>query len=603
MAKKYFKIDLKVACDCVLDNKKKKVIIDTYAAGVRFDPGATYTIEYEANFVKGTESNEFNSPAVANAGSFTTNSTGPQVQVDEPQDGGTNITNNTFIRYTYDRNILAGTGNFELYKVGSPDVLVATYNPSNSTISGNQITLDTTGLIDASETYYVLIDEGAVEDKDGLPAPGFNNDQEHRWTTAASTNVDFPDLISLQGSTATLVCEPTKNPNYEYGASLQAGAFTLTASFDILYFNVPSTYQFTGNTENQPFSTNPVYIFDDGNSGNRYTLQISINNGSLEDKLLSETLEYTNYTKAQVNTAIQDLSFYPIKDQSTSTTLGFTLINYATSSTLHTKNVTISYSGSDSTETWSVLGEWYSTNAGGVGNTYGTPNLTTNEQNSQTLYSKKYYYYSDNIRLLVVGPGTPGGTYGGSGGKITEQWYDDDSSYNNAYVDLPLDFRSQDYFEFQYGGLSGATTTKITKYTYSGGSYTSAVLHEAGYGSSYNTNTITVNGSIVAAGGGDGADKTYYDGTGTNSTINTGGDPGPGSGTYYGGIGGNGYSFNSFGELWGSGGRGYGRDQAGFQRDNKYKQSPGSGGYGGSSSESATAGQLGGIQMLFSKTS
>jgi len=586
---------------------KTEVTIDTFALGLRFDPSTTYTVELEAGFVKETGANKLDSPAVSNLSQFTTNFTGPQVQVDEPQDGGTAVTNNTFIRYTYNRQLLAGNGNFYLYReTGSPDEEVAVFNPSDSTgtttISGNQITLDVTGLIRAGETYYTLIDEGAVEDKDGLPAFGFDNDQEHRWTTAPSTG-DFPDLsATLTDAFGTLTCEVTKNPNYEYGESLQAGTFTMTASFDILYINVPSTYQFTGNTENQPFLTNPVYIFDDGNSANRYTLQISINNGSLEDKLYSETLEYTNYTKAQVNTAIQDLSFYPIKNQSTSTTLGFTLINYATSSTIHTKNVTISYSGSDSTEVWGALGEWYSTNAGGVGYTYGTPNLRTDEQNSQTLYSKKYFYYCTNIRLLVVGPGSSGGTYGGSGGKIIEQWYDDDSSNNNVYVDLPLDFRSQDYFEFQYGGLYGATTTKITKYTYSNGSYTSAVLHEAGYGTSYNTNTITVNGSIVAAGGGDGADKTYVYGSGSTSTINAGGSP-HGSGTYYGGIGGQGYSFNSFGELWGSGGRGYGRDQAGLQRDNKYKISPGSGGYGGSSSEPATAGKDGGIQMLFSKTS
>ena len=178
---------------------KTEVTIDTFALGLRFDAGTTYTVELEEGFVKETGANKFDSPAVGNLSQFTTNSTGPQVQVDEPQDGSTNITNNTFIRYTYDRQLLAGNGNYYLYKeTGSPDEEVAVFNASDSTgrstISGNQITLDVTGLMRAGETYYVLIDEGAVEDKDGLAAFGFDNDQEHRWTTATT---DFPDLSAV----------------------------------------------------------------------------------------------------------------------------------------------------------------------------------------------------------------------------------------------------------------------------------------------------------------------------------------------------------------------------------------------------------------------
>jgi hypothetical protein len=178
---------------------KTEVTIDTYALGLRFDAGTTYTVELEEGFVKETGANKFDSPAVSNLSQFTTNFTGPQVQVDEP--AGNNVINNTFIRYTYNRQLLAGNGNYYLYReTGSPDEEVAVFNASDSTgrstISNNQITLDVTGLMRAGETYYVLIDEGAVEDKDGLAAFGFDNDQEHSWTTAPSTG-DFPDLSAV----------------------------------------------------------------------------------------------------------------------------------------------------------------------------------------------------------------------------------------------------------------------------------------------------------------------------------------------------------------------------------------------------------------------
>lgn len=260
MATKYFKIDLFVNAGCVLNTSKKKVVVDTYAAGVRFDAGATYTIEYEAGFVKGTENNEFLSPANTNAGSFTTNSTGPQVQTDVPS--GSSVTNNTFIRYTYDRQLLAGNGNYYLYKVGSPDVLLQTYNPSdstaNNTISGNQITLVTTGLIDAGETYYVLIDQGAVEDKDGLAAFGFNNDQEHRWSTAASTNVDFPDLSAVltDAFTPTITANITVNP-----VSNLSTAFTLTPTANKIAGGEASLF-----TQISNFVARPNFTWDNAQS-------------------------------------------------------------------------------------------------------------------------------------------------------------------------------------------------------------------------------------------------------------------------------------------------------------------------------------------------
>jgi len=352
MATKYFKIDLFVNAGCVLNTSKKKVVVDTYAAGVRFDAGATYTMEYEAGFVKGTGDNEFLSPANTNAGSFTTNSTGPQVQTDEPTDGGTSVTNNSFIRYTYDRQILAGNGNYYLYKVGSPDVLLQTYNPSDSTanniISGNQITLNTVGLIDANETYYVLIDQGAVEDKDGLAAFGFNNDQEHRWTTAPSTNVDFPDLTSLKVSSATLSCTITKNPNYEYGEANLSSTFTSTLTGDPIYkaiTNMTNARSYVREQGTEIFSTNTPQIDEPPTSTvTSYTIQFNSSNGEFGDTD-DMTVSYTTYTftgtMTQCNAQFQKILFYPDASTSAGAPLSMTYTQKQDGITQLTKTVTL----------------------------------------------------------------------------------------------------------------------------------------------------------------------------------------------------------------------------------------------------------------------
>lgn len=347
---------LEVIAKCQLKNDRKKVVIDTYAAGITFNPSTTYTIDLEQDFVKETEGSKFSNPAVTGLGTFTTNSTGPQVQTDLPS--GSSVTNNTFIRYTYDRQILAGTsGTYKLFKdtaspqtinvtvtasggyfyvdgvqqatlnlyetntyvftypsahpfalsttadgthgggteyttgvtrntsantltfvvpqsgpdlfyyctshsnmggtanTGIEDSLLRTYDPSDSTdlnltISSNQITLVTTGLIDAGETYYVLIDQGAVKDKDGLAAFGFDNDQEHRWTTAPSTNVDFPDL----SATITGAFSPVATLNYAVAnfVSQMANSFQMSAdvtAINPVSANLTASFTQTSNIE------------------------------------------------------------------------------------------------------------------------------------------------------------------------------------------------------------------------------------------------------------------------------------------------------------------------------------------------------------------
>lgn len=272
MAQVYlYSTTLEVIAKCQLKNDRKKVVIDTFAAGVKFDPATTYTIDLEQDFVKETEGSKFPNPAVTGLGQFTTNFTGPQVQTETPS--GNNVTNNTSITYTYDRQLLAGNGNYYLYReTGSPDEEVAVFNASDSTgrstISGNQITLDVTGFMRAGETYYTLIDEGAVEDKDGLAAFGFDNDQEHRWTTATT---DFPDLsaVMTDAFAPTIAANITVNPFTTMnvtatvyangGRLLDPGTITMSSQFTTNLLGV--TWVFYSNmtvTANQSTATNYI---------------------------------------------------------------------------------------------------------------------------------------------------------------------------------------------------------------------------------------------------------------------------------------------------------------------------------------------------------
>ncbi len=437
---------LEVIAKCQLKNDRKKVVIDTFAAGITFAAGTTYTIDLEQDFVKETEGSKFPNPAVTGLGTFTTNSTGPQIQVDEPTDGGTNVINNTFIRYTYDRQILAGTsGTYKLFKdtaspqtinvtvtasggyfyvdgvqqatlnlyetntyvftypsahpfalsttadgthgggteyttgvtrntsantltfvvpqsgpdlfyyctshsnmggtanTGIEDSLLRTYDPSDSTdlnltISGNQITLVTTGLIDANTTYYVLIEEGAVKDRDGLAAFGFDNDQEHRWTTGT---IDFPDLTSLKVSSATLSCTITKNPNYEYGESAQQSNFTLQATViavtpnNAYLLDATDTFNYVEDTSTTladvPKISDYIYV-NQGGTGT-YSLTITPSDTNAVDTMSATNATFNSSTKVltfsgtltQINTSLDAVSFEPGVDYDQNFTLNFSV--------------------------------------------------------------------------------------------------------------------------------------------------------------------------------------------------------------------------------------------------------------------------------------
>jgi hypothetical protein len=229
--------------------------IDFDQLGVDWQPNKNYTFRSTAGLVRESEGNRSDSPAQT-FGSQTTNTTGPSVVSDIPN--GVNVTNNTNMTLIFDRLIRAGDGNLYFYeRVGGVDTLLRTYNPSDSTpnneisaqtqvdvvtdkkiscqavselvckirritsaapdeveietvmpvkstfdcqyeivrYSQGTLRLDTLGLIKSSTNYYLLFEAGAVSDYDGFDAPGWpTDDTEFNFTTAPSTDVNFPDL-------------------------------------------------------------------------------------------------------------------------------------------------------------------------------------------------------------------------------------------------------------------------------------------------------------------------------------------------------------------------------------------------------------------------
>ena len=527
-----------VVTKCQLNNNRKKVVVDTYAAGITFTAGASYTIDLEEDFVKETGGSRFSNPSQTGFASFTVPSTGPAITSQTPT--GTSVTNNTEITYVYERNILVGTGNFELYKeTGATDQLVQSFDVATSnliTISGNQVTLNVTGLIDAGETYYVLIDTGAITDKDSIDAPGYSTDQGHNFSTAASTG-DFPDLISLQASLGTLSCEPTKNPNYEYAQFVDSASFSITATGEryAAIANMTNNRTIVRDTSNEIFEFSTPQIEPPPGDTSTYSFTLTSNDGEFGDTDNLNTA-YATYsftgTYTQVNSQLEKIVFYP--------------------------DTTFSAGGS-STAT-------YTQNKDGVQQTQKTfallnTNSVTDAINIRYEYIENSSVFTPNyvqtkykrFHFLVVGAGGGGAGHsnalGGGGGGGGEVIYSIHEGISNptAFSDI-----TQLNISIGTGGALGTSDASAANPP------TNATNGTAG-----GSTTMTINYTNSTT-------TTYTASGGDEGTISTGGDDGAGrysggssyiaSGRVYGGGG------AGAGDLWYGASSGYAGD--GFDADN-----------------------------------
>jgi hypothetical protein len=175
-----------------------RVTINTETLGIAWVSGQQFRIGLQEDFVREVGNTENPNPANANLITFTTNATGPTIATTTPADNTTAATGivNARLTITFNRKIKLGSGNVQVYQTGSPDVLLLNVSTSDPLISlvDTELRITVTGLMRASTSYYVRVDNGAITDRDGFAFTGINNATTFNFTTAASTNVLFRDL-------------------------------------------------------------------------------------------------------------------------------------------------------------------------------------------------------------------------------------------------------------------------------------------------------------------------------------------------------------------------------------------------------------------------
>jgi len=171
-------------------------------------PTAVFTISLTEDFFTEEFNNLMPSPAIASLTTITAPAR-PTISGQTPFNGQTDWRDNTKVILNVSVQdvptaLRRGGGFYRLYRNG---VLATSLNALDTTkvsISGNKITLNLLGFLDAGKNYYILIDNGVVVSPDDFPSQSVASTTAIAFSTPASTDVDFPDLISLVMAAANI---------------------------------------------------------------------------------------------------------------------------------------------------------------------------------------------------------------------------------------------------------------------------------------------------------------------------------------------------------------------------------------------------------------
>lgn len=164
-------------------------------------PMATYTVALSEDFFTEQFNNQMPSPAIPALTTITAPNR-PIIRAYSPFNGQTGVNENTKIVLEVNVQdapsaLTRGAGFFRVYRDGSLVASLNVLDGSKVSISGNKITLNVLGLIDADKDYYVLIDNGVVSSVDGFLSQVVSSSTAISYSTSPSTETQFPDLISL----------------------------------------------------------------------------------------------------------------------------------------------------------------------------------------------------------------------------------------------------------------------------------------------------------------------------------------------------------------------------------------------------------------------
>ncbi|MRT92175.1 endonuclease [Ancylomarina sp. 16SWW S1-10-2] len=145
-----------------------------------FEEGTKYYITITSGAITDASANIFEGISDKNTWSFTATYPAPVISDFTPVNNSVNIPINTDLQVTFDKNVVAGSGNVSIQTNG---IEVQSIQTSTASIDGKTVTIQLSEELEGSTKYSVLIDENAFLSENGATFEGITSDTDWTFTT------------------------------------------------------------------------------------------------------------------------------------------------------------------------------------------------------------------------------------------------------------------------------------------------------------------------------------------------------------------------------------------------------------------------------------
>lgn len=163
----------------------KKVTIDPLN---NFTEGTKYYVLIDNGAITDASSNTFEGISDKSSWNFTTIYTAPNLISISPEDNSNNISIETDLELTFDKEIEAGNGNLTIYNIYDDEI--ESIAASEAFYNGEKVSFDISESLEGSTEYYILIDNDAFVSTNGIEFAGISSDTEWNFTTEVITSID-----------------------------------------------------------------------------------------------------------------------------------------------------------------------------------------------------------------------------------------------------------------------------------------------------------------------------------------------------------------------------------------------------------------------------
>ncbi|WP_372752972.1 Ig-like domain-containing protein [Labilibaculum sp.] len=175
-----------------------------------FDRGTKYYVTIDSAAITDTSLNAFEGIESSSSWNFTTIYPAPLIVELFPTNNSTNVAFDTDLEITFDQEIEAGNGYISIYNDGIE--IMSMLASVAATFNGEMVTIELSEDLESNTDYYVLIDEDAFVNSEGVAFAGISSSSEWSFTSETATGIE--DVYSNNGDAPSFYPNPARTEIY-----------------------------------------------------------------------------------------------------------------------------------------------------------------------------------------------------------------------------------------------------------------------------------------------------------------------------------------------------------------------------------------------------